>query len=91
MEQGGGAAVSILLFDALKPLPRGFAVSCCSVRSLLQDPALSPAEPDAGAAPWERRGVSFGNLGRREKCSCWRGFVLCPMFVQIQKGGTTTN
>lgn len=51
----GGAAVSILLFDAPKPLPRGFAISC-SVCSLLQDPALSPAEPQLPGILGEERG-----------------------------------
>lgn len=49
------AAVSIPLFDAPKPLPRGFAISC-SVRSLLQDPALSPAEPQLPGMMGEERG-----------------------------------
>lgn len=41
---------------------------------------------------WVRRGVGFGRLERREKCSFWQGFVLCPVFVQTQvKGGTTTS
>lgn len=61
--EGGGAAVSILLLDALKPLPRGFAVGCCSVRTLLQDPALSPAEPEPGTAPWGAGGGEGAALG----------------------------
>lgn len=71
---------------------------CRQLLQRAQSAAGSSAEPcrtrpwHSSLRCWVRRGVSFGSLGRREKCSCWRGFVLCLLFVQIQvKGGTTTN